>query len=120
MRTEKRKINDGLGHQLQLKLESGILTISSETPKKQSLIFNKIESEILHAFIAVCLKMPREEGRREDLSPGKCLELIDRNNPRIILKDQEFSMELHPASWEPIMYEIALLLPRMGQDYAEI
>jgi len=63
------------------------------------------------------LRMPRNGGRREYLENGKVLELLDPENPRITISEGDDSMEIHPASWELVLCELSLLLPRMNPSY---
>lgn len=113
---EKRIISDGLGHLVDISLNENMIHLEEGLRDKQ-FQFNKQETEILHAFLAVCLRMPRNSGRKEYLENGKVLELIDPENPRITISEGEDSMEIHPASWEPVLCELSLLLPRMNPNY---
>lgn len=113
---EKRTISDSLGHLVDISLSENIIFLEEGFRDKQ-FQFNKQETEILHAFLAVCLRMPRNGGRREYLENGKVLELIDPENPRITISEGEDSMEIHPASWELVLCELALLLPRMNSNH---
>lgn len=116
MTEEKRTIVDALGHKVELALESEDLVLCVARPQGICIAFSKPESEILHAFLSIALKMPRNEGRREILSDHRVLELVDKDNPKVRIIESDSHVDLHPASWEPIMYEIALLLPRMSMN----
>ena len=113
---EKRTISDSLGHLVDIRLSGNIICLEEGLRDKQ-FQFNKQETENLHAFLAVCLRMPRNGGRREYLENGKVLELLDPENPRITISEGDDSMEIHPASWELVLCELSLLLPRMNPSY---
>ena len=114
MKEEKRIVVDSLGHKVELWIDSGLLCLGENYFEKKEIQLNKIDAEILHAFISLSLKTPRDSGRREILEEGKVIELANEKNPRIIIHSNGTYIEIHPASWEPLMYEVALLLPRMS------
>lgn len=109
---EKRTVLDGLGHQLDLVIVGGNLQVSDSNKRHPKIKLSKQEVEIFHAFLSVALRLPNVD-REENLSEEKKLTLQTHDNPFIRLESWDGHIDIHPASWEPVLCEVALLLPRM-------
>tara|TARA_B100000678_G_scaffold207613_1_gene175205 strand:+ start:1144 stop:1524 length:381 start_codon:yes stop_codon:yes gene_type:complete len=114
---ESRTVLDGVGHRFNISLRDDALILCDAMAPENEISFSKLEAEILHAFLSVCLRMPRDAGRREELGNGRYVELVDATNPHIQLHNDQGRMEIHPASWELVLCEITLLLPRMRRSH---
>lgn len=114
---ESRTVLDGVGHRFDISLRDDALILCDAMAPENEITLTKIEAEILHAFLSVCLRMPRDAGRKEDLGDGRYVELVDAQNPHIQIHSDQGRMEIHPASWELVLCEIYLLLPRMRRSH---
>lgn len=112
-----RTVYDGVGHQVRMTLTSEGLVLGDGNTGSEAPALTRQEVEILHAFLAVCLRAPRERGRVETLTDDRSLTLLETSNPHVRLAWNDGHMDIHPVSWEPMLCEIALLLPRMKSNH---
>lgn len=108
-----RIVADGVGNRLQLILRGKMLEIKDLNRPGKTVQLTHQEVEIVHAFLSVALVMPRNSGRVENLEDEKTIALVDEVNPKIRIAQEERHLDIHPASWEMMMCEIALIMPRM-------
>jgi len=110
---QPRTVLDGVGHSLLIEIVDGGIVILDAMDDASRVSMRKDEAEILHAFLSVSLKMPHREGFSEDLRNGRRLSLEHEGSPHVRITSSEACLDIHPSSWEPLLCEISLLLPRL-------
>ena len=113
MGQQARTVNDGVGHSHTISVSEGEMILSDALDPEVRVKLMKDEAEILHAFLSVSLKMPHRTQFSEDLRNGRRLTLMDHGSPHVRLASEQGVMDIYPPSWEPLLCEISLVLPRM-------
>jgi len=108
-----RTVNDGVGHSHTISVNGGEMILSDTLDPAVQVRMKKDEAEILHAFLSVSLKMPHRSDFSEDLREGRRLTLMDHGSPHVRLTGDSWFMDIYSPSWEPLLCEISLVLPRI-------
>lgn len=108
-----RTVLDGVGHSLVITIQAGRMIMSDPLIPDARVEMEKDEAEIFHAFLAVSLKMPHRSDFSEDLKDGRTLSLQQQGSTHVRLSWKDGGMDIYPPSWEPLLCEISLILPRL-------
>lgn len=109
-----RTVLDGVGHVVSLSLSDGMLVLCDPVDPRSCVTLNKVEAQIVHAFLSMTLRMPTVVGRSEELGRGRIVALVEGESPPIRITTPEGAIDIRPPSWEQMIGEIGLLLPRMA------
>lgn len=110
---EARTVVDGVGRTVILQAKGASLVIRDALNPAQSITLEREEVEILHAFLSVSLKMPHRSDFSEALLEQKRLALLQKGDPHVRLSFKGGFIDFYAPSWDPLLCELALLLPRL-------